>query len=100
MPRGRITAAPVEGAALFVGPAGAVAATGDPSHLIREQLARQVYVRLAAGSTAKEAVGWAIKATPAGVAVGVIAISKEDSHAAATRSFVSSEASSNKGRKL
>jgi isoaspartyl peptidase/L-asparaginase-like protein (Ntn-hydrolase superfamily) len=91
MPRGRITAAPVEGAAIFAGAAGAVAATGEARHLIREQLARHVYERIAAGATAEEAVGWAIAGAPEGVALGVIAISNNDSYAAATRHFVSSK---------
>jgi L-asparaginase/beta-aspartyl-peptidase (threonine type) len=85
IPRGRMTAVPVVGAAIFAGPEGAVAATGNAGHLIRTQLARQVYQRMVGGLSPKEAATWAAETTPEGSTVNIVVINRTGSHAASSR---------------
>jgi L-asparaginase/beta-aspartyl-peptidase (threonine type) len=80
-----MTAVPVVGAAVFAGPEGAVAATGDASHLIRSQLARQVYQRMLGGLSPEEAARWAAETAPEGSTVNIVVINRAGSHAASSR---------------
>ncbi len=73
--RGRIGDVPLLGDGLYVGPAGAVAATGKGEAIIREQVAREVYRHLAAGLPANDAIRLAIRDIGADEGVGVIAVS-------------------------
>lgn len=85
MPRGRMTAVPVIGASVFSGPEGAVAATGDAGHLIRTQLARQVYQRMLGGLSPREAATWATETAPEGSTVNIVVVNRTGSHAASSR---------------
>ncbi len=73
--RGRIGDVPLLGDGLYVGPHGAVAATGKGEAIIREQVAREVYRNLAAGLLANDAIRLAIRDIAADEGVGVIAVS-------------------------
>ena len=56
---GRVGDVAVLGAALFAGPAGAVALSGHGEDILRAQLARRIYERLDAGDSVDEAATWA-----------------------------------------
>lgn len=73
--RGRIGDVPLLGDGLYVGPEGAVAATGKGEAIIREQVARAVYRHLAAGLPANDAIRLAIRDISPEEGVGVIAVS-------------------------
>ena len=86
--RGRVGDVPLQGAGLYVGAAGAVAATGNGEDIVREMLSRRVYAKLAAGETLSAALAWGIGLfDQERVAIGLIALSPEGSHAAANRSM-------------
>ncbi|MFV8754226.1 isoaspartyl peptidase/L-asparaginase [Nannocystaceae bacterium ST9] len=72
--RGRIGDVPLLGDGLYAGPHGAVAATGKGEAIIREQVAREVYRRLAAGLSPNDAIRLAIRDIRPDEGVGVIAV--------------------------
>ena len=75
MLRGRVGDTPIIGAGLYAGPHGAVAATGDGEEIMRRVLAKHVYDRIAAGSSAQAAADEGIAMFPERFAVGIIAVS-------------------------
>lgn len=83
--RGRVGDVPLRGAGLYVGERGAVAATGNGEDIVRENLARRVYEKMAAGESAERAVRWGIGLFPERIAVGLIAIDAATTHAASNR---------------
>jgi isoaspartyl peptidase/L-asparaginase-like protein (Ntn-hydrolase superfamily) len=83
--RGRVGDVPIRGAGLFVGEHGAVAATGNGEDIVRENLARRVYEKIAAGSSARAAVDFGIALFDKQIPIGLIAIDAEGEHAGANR---------------
>jgi L-asparaginase/beta-aspartyl-peptidase (threonine type) len=73
---GRVGDVPVFGAGLYAGPAGAVACTGEGEEIVRRAVARSVYERMAAGTSAREAVEDAVKRFPQRFDLGVIAVDR------------------------
>lgn len=82
--RGRVGDVPVRGAGLFVGPYGAVAATGRGEAIVREQVASRVYAYLEEGLPARVAIRRAILDITPAEGVGVLAVSRFDHAAVAT----------------
>ncbi len=74
--RGRVGDVPLLGDGLYVGPHGAVAATGKGEAIIRERVAWEVYRRLAAGKRPADAIREVIRAIKPEEGVGVIAVSE------------------------
>lgn len=85
MPRGRLMAVGIEGAAIYAGGHGAVAINGDTAHLLRTLLAKAVYHRMAAGEGVRDAITWAIATAPARAAIAIVAIDDAEHHAASNR---------------
>lgn len=90
--RGRVGDVPLRGAGLFVGEHGAVAATGNGEDIVRENLARRVYDRLAAGDGTARAVDFGVKLFPKEIPIGLIAIDRTSEHAASNREMASAVA--------
>lgn len=84
---GRVGDAPVMGAGIYAGPAGAVCATGWGEYIIRENLSRRVYEWMADGASAREAVRRGLALFPAHIGVGLIAVSATDEAAASNTSM-------------
>lgn len=85
--RGRVGDVPIPGAGLFVGAAGAVAATGVGEIIWREMIARRVHDCMAGGRSAQEACDEAVsflRRAHAGFDVGVIAVDAQGHGAAVT----------------
>jgi len=57
---GRVGDAPIMGCGLYVGPHGAVAATGQGEEIIRQVLSLRVYDRIAGGMAPQAACEWAL----------------------------------------
>jgi L-asparaginase/beta-aspartyl-peptidase (threonine type) len=72
---GRVGDVPVYAAGLYAGPAGAVACTGNGEDIVRRLVAKSVYDDLASGTSAQEAVERALRAFPADVELGIVAVS-------------------------
>ena len=85
--RGRVGDVPLRGAGLYVGPLGAVAATGNGEDIVREALARRVYERIAAGDSPERAVGFGLSMFAEPVTIGLIAMDREREYAGANRSM-------------
>ena len=79
---GQVGALPLRGAAVFVGPRGAVAASGPDDDLVREMLARRVYDRLTRTQSPRDAANWALTQIGEQVMVGVIVMDKRSMHVA------------------
>jgi isoaspartyl peptidase/L-asparaginase-like protein (Ntn-hydrolase superfamily) len=77
---GQVGAIPVLGAAVFVGPDGAVAATGPAALLVRQSLARRIYDRMTRSGSPKGAAVWGLAQLPAQVDGGVIAVDRHTYH--------------------
>jgi L-asparaginase/beta-aspartyl-peptidase (threonine type) len=60
MLRGRIGDTPLIGCGYYLGPAGAVCATGIGEQIIRRMLSRVVYDRIAAGDDPQSACCWGV----------------------------------------
>jgi L-asparaginase/beta-aspartyl-peptidase (threonine type) len=82
---GRVGDVPLPGCGLQLGPAGAVACTGDGDELARWQLAGRVYRWIEEGVPPQEAIERGIALFTLSVDVGVIAVSKERWGAASNR---------------
>jgi L-asparaginase / beta-aspartyl-peptidase len=85
--RGRVGDVPLRGAGLFVGEHGAVAATGNGEDIVREQLARRVYERMAGGEPPDRAIRWGLSLFPEHVPIGLIALSRTLQAAGANRAM-------------
>ncbi len=75
--RGRVGDTPIPGAGLYVGPAGAVAATGVGEAIWQDMVSLRVHDAMAGGLSAQAAVDQALasfRARHAGVDVGVVAV--------------------------
>jgi L-asparaginase/beta-aspartyl-peptidase (threonine type) len=72
---------------VYVGPAGAVVASGDDPAIIKSLLARRVHELLEEGLPAKNAAHTAIAELPEGAQAGVVAIDKIGWGAAANAEF-------------
>jgi isoaspartyl peptidase/L-asparaginase-like protein (Ntn-hydrolase superfamily) len=89
MPRGRVGDVPIFGAGLFVGPAGAAAATGAGERIVERLLARSVHDWLAAGASAQQAALRAVQelggAAGGVVPIGIVVVTSSALGAAADR---------------
>lgn len=81
---GRVGDVPIYGAGLFAGPAGAVACTGQGEEIIRQSLAKTVYLELERGTPAADAVARAAAGFDPRWDVGLIAVDRHGWGAAAT----------------
>jgi L-asparaginase/beta-aspartyl-peptidase (threonine type) len=72
---GRVGDVPIFGAGTYAGPHGAVACTGNGEDIVRRIVAKAVYDDLASGTAAQEAVERALRAFPADVDLGLVAVS-------------------------
>ena len=72
--RGRIGDVPLFAAGLYVGPAGAVACTGNGEDIVRESLAKVVYEEMARGKSPERAIDWGVGLFPKKISVGLIAM--------------------------
>jgi L-asparaginase/beta-aspartyl-peptidase (threonine type) len=75
---GRVGDTPIIGAGFYAGPEGAVAVTGIGEKIVRHLLARTVYDWLAGGMPMKQALERAVALFEPEVAIGVIALSRDD----------------------
>jgi isoaspartyl peptidase/L-asparaginase-like protein (Ntn-hydrolase superfamily) len=82
--RGRVGDVPQLGAGLYVGPSGAVAATGKGEAITRERVAAEVYALLEQGVHPREAIRRAARGVTRAEGVGVIAVSERGYGAWAT----------------
>jgi beta-aspartyl-peptidase (threonine type) len=80
---GEVSALAVSGAALYVGPHGAVAVSGAAQPLVREFLARAVYERMRQVMSAKAAARWGLTRAKASERVGISAINQISFHSVA-----------------
>jgi beta-aspartyl-peptidase (threonine type) len=86
--RGRVGDAPIPGAGIYVGEAGAVVATGIGELIWKEMLALRVHDALARGATADEALADALaryKDRASDVDIGVLVVGKKNEAGGATR---------------
>ncbi len=72
---GRVGDVPIFGAGIYAGPHGAVACTGNGEDIVKRLVAKTVYDDLARGTPAQQAVENALRAFPADIDLGVIAVS-------------------------
>ena len=82
---GRVGDSPIIGSGFYAGPEGAVAATGIGEHIVRHLLARTVYGWIAEGAPLAQALQRGIDLFPRDVAVGLIAVSRQESGACSNR---------------
>ena len=85
MLRGRVGDSPIVGCGFYAGPSAAVVATGLGEEIIRRMLCRQVYDWISQGDEVARACERGVALFPGDVPVGVIAISRRGSAAAANR---------------
>lgn len=74
--RGRVGDVPLPGCGLYVGPNGAVAATGDGEDIARAMLAYRAYLQLEQGAAPAQVVEWALQQLPEPVDVGLVVIDR------------------------
>ncbi len=84
VPRGRASAVPYVGAALYAGTHGAVAVSGDVNALMRKQIARKVHDEIADGAPLREVVEQSVQ-DAGSAALSVVALGQRTSHAASNR---------------
>lgn len=82
--RGRVGDVVVPGAALFVGPKGAVAVSGRGDKLYGLGLAQRVYDHMVLTRSPKLAVVWGLAQAPAGQEVGIAALDRRASYVGST----------------
>lgn len=86
--RGRVGDTPILGAGLYVGEAGAVAATGVGEYIWKKMLSLKAYERMRAGDSPRQALNLVLREDPhrpGHVDIGLIAIGKTGYAACATR---------------
>lgn len=71
---GRVGDVPMFGAGIYAGPKGAVACTGNGEDIVKHLVAKATYDLLAQGLSAQEAVDRALRAFPADIDLGLVAI--------------------------
>ncbi len=74
--RGRVGDVPLPGCGLYVGPCGAIAATGDGEDIARAMLAYRAYLELERGATPQQVVDWGMRALPDEVDLGLIVVDR------------------------
>ena len=84
---GRVGDTPIVGAGFYAGPQGAVAVTGIGEQIVRHLLAHTVYGWLASGMPMETALARALDLFDPAVAIGVIALSKEESGSRSNRAM-------------
>lgn len=72
---GRVGDVPIYAAGIYAGPHGAVACTGNGEDIVKRLVAKTVYDDLSSGTLAQDAVERALRAFPADVELGVVAVS-------------------------
>lgn len=78
MLRGRVGDSPIFACGFYAGPAGAVTATGVGEEIVGKVLSKTVYDWMAAGVPTQEAVDRGLALFPHEVAVGILAVGKDD----------------------
>jgi len=71
---GRVGDVPIYGAGIYAGPRGAVACTGNGEDIIKHLVAKAAYDRLARGLSAQAAVDATLRAFPAAIDLGLVAV--------------------------
>ncbi|MEH6437400.1 isoaspartyl peptidase/L-asparaginase [Massilia sp. DD77] len=84
---GRVGDSPIIGSGFYAGPHGAICATGIGEHIVRHLLARTVYDWIAAGMPLAQALQRGIDLFDKDVAVGLIAVSRNDAGACSNRAM-------------
>jgi isoaspartyl peptidase/L-asparaginase-like protein (Ntn-hydrolase superfamily) len=84
---GRTGDVPMFGCGLYAGPAGAVACTGEGEEIIKRFTAHAVYERMAAGTSAQDAVAEAVRSFPSQFDLGLIAVDRGGWGVAANRAM-------------
>jgi isoaspartyl peptidase/L-asparaginase-like protein (Ntn-hydrolase superfamily) len=92
--RGSVGSVAARGAALHVGPAGAVAVSGGGDGVVRDELARAVYERMRLVLSAKAAATWGVQQIEPGERVGITALNEISMHSAASEPMAWAEWSS------
>ncbi|RME87693.1 MAG: L-asparaginase [Planctomycetota bacterium] len=77
MMMGRIGDTPLAGSGFYVGPKGAVVATGLGEAIIQKLLSFRVYMKMEEGYTPQEACEWGISLYDASIPIGLLAISEQ-----------------------
>jgi isoaspartyl peptidase/L-asparaginase-like protein (Ntn-hydrolase superfamily) len=88
--RGRVGDSPIIGSGAFAGEQGAVTATGVGEEIMRVVLSKSVYDRIAQGMNPQEACEWGIALFEPKIPIGVIAVSRKGSGAAANKEMACS----------
>jgi beta-aspartyl-peptidase (threonine type) len=73
---GRVGDVPLLGAGCYAGPAGAVCATGEGEHIIREHLCQRIYELMVQGATPEDAIKQGLALFPKEISIGLIAVSR------------------------
>ena len=84
---GRVGDTPIIGAGFYAGPFGAVAVTGIGEQIVRHLLAHRVYNWLAAGTPMAAALERAVALFEPEIAIGVIALSREENGSLSNRAM-------------
>lgn len=71
---GRVGDVPMYGAGIYAGPKGAVACTGNGEDIVKHLVAKTTYDLLARGLSAQQAVERTLRAFPAGIDLGLVAV--------------------------
>ncbi len=71
---GRVGDSPILGSGIYVGPAGAVCATGIGEEIMKRCLSKTVYDRIAAGRSPQKAAEFGVGLFPRGISVGLIVV--------------------------
>ncbi|WP_306590424.1 isoaspartyl peptidase/L-asparaginase [Geothrix sp. 21YS21S-4] len=71
---GRVGDVPIYGAGIYAGPKGAVACTGNGEDIVKRLVAKTAYDLLAKGLTAQQAVDRTLRAFPADIDLGLVAV--------------------------
>jgi L-asparaginase/beta-aspartyl-peptidase (threonine type) len=71
---GRVGDVPIYGAGIYAGPKGAVACTGNGEDIVKRLVAKAAYDLLARGFTAQQAVDRTLRAFPAAIDLGLVAV--------------------------
>lgn len=83
--RGRVGDVPIQGAALYAGPKGAVVLSSSGEERMRDQLARRVYEKVATGFPASLATKWAVDVVGDHGGLAIAVVTSRDDHFRTTR---------------
>ncbi len=84
---GRVGDTPIVGCGFYVGPKGAIAATGIGEFIVRQMLSRTVYESIERGAPLQDALDRAVAALPKDVAVGLIGVTATEAAASSNRAM-------------